>query len=187
MAKVWIALGANLDSMFGGPERSLVKALEFLSNEGCEAARISSFYQTPCFPAGAGPDYINTVAEFDCHLLPHELLNVLHAIEHKMGRVRTERWAGRSMDLDLLAYEGEVLPEKYTVQKWIDLSIDAQMKLTPDDLLLPHPRMQDRAFVLVPFLEIAPSWRHPILQKTVAEMYHALPLDQRDAVIKLAR
>ena len=78
-----------------------------------------------------------------------------------------------------------VLPDAETYRAWLDLPLDEQTQRAPDRLILPHPRMQDRGFVLVPLAEVAPEWRHPVLGKTVAEMVEALPQEARDEVVPL--
>ena len=79
------------------------------------------------------------------------------------------------MDLDLLAFEGHVLPSRKIFQQWFDLPISEQKQKIPHELVLPHPRMQDRAFVLFPLLDIEPKWTHPTLKKTVLQLYEELP------------
>ena len=106
----------------------------------------------------------------------------MHEIENEMGRARTQRWGQRTLDIDLISYEQIVLPDGQTHARWRALPLAQQMTQTPKILILPHPRMQDRAFVLVPLSEVAADWRHPVLGKTVSEMLDALPQGDRDTV-----
>jgi 2-amino-4-hydroxy-6-hydroxymethyldihydropteridine diphosphokinase len=99
----------------------------------------------------------------------------LHKIEEKFERRRNSRWSARTLDLDLLALEEQVLPSKEVFQYWCDLPLSEQKKKTPSELLLPHPRIQDRAFVLLPLLDVEPNWLHPILNKTAVQLYQKLP------------
>ena len=128
---------------------------------------VSDLFQTPAFPAGSGPDYVNACACFDTGLEPSHVLERVHAIEAEMGRVRTKRWGQRVIDIDLLAAGDRVLPDAATVQGWIDLPLERKKREAPGTLILPHPRLQDRGFVLVPLAQIAPDWRHPLLDETV--------------------
>jgi 2-amino-4-hydroxy-6-hydroxymethyldihydropteridine diphosphokinase len=111
----------------------------------------------------------------------------LHAIEAAFDRERGSRWANRTLDLDLIAMGQTVLPDRATLDHWISLPFEMQKREAPEGLVLPHPRLQDRAFVLVPAAEIAPDWRHPLTGRTIAEMRDALAVEEVSAVRPLGR
>ncbi len=181
----YIALGSNAVAVNESSLSILQKAIHSISKRLGFVNLSSDFFQTPCFPKGAGPDFVNAVVEVHSDLAPDEILAELHAIEADFGRVREVRWGQRTLDLDLLATEDLVYPEAAAVQDWIDLPIERQLSEAPSEMLLPHPRLQDRAFVLVPFAQIAPNWRHPILGDTVREMLDALPDAEKAEIIAI--
>jgi 2-amino-4-hydroxy-6-hydroxymethyldihydropteridine diphosphokinase len=141
-----IGLGSNL----GDSRAMLMGAIDRLQRHPqIEVTAVSSWYRTA--PIGPPqPDYINGCATIETSLIPLELLDILHAIEAEFGRVRREIWGARTLDLDLLLYG--------------DLIIDLPT------LHIPHPRMIERAFVLVPLAEIAPNWIEPKSGDSIATL-----------------
>lgn len=141
-----IALGSNI----GDSVATLAAAIEELSAiPGVQLVAISSWYRTKAV-GPPQPDYINGCIILQAKLSPQELIETLLATERKFGRVRQQRWGPRSLDLDILLYN--------------DLIIDSPK------LQIPHPRMYERAFVLVPLAEIAPDWVDPISGFTMKEL-----------------
>jgi 2-amino-4-hydroxy-6-hydroxymethyldihydropteridine diphosphokinase len=138
---IYIALGANIASPVGPPEVTLRRALEAMPKHGIEVVAVSRFYHSPAWPDPSQPPFVNAVAEVRTKLLPGELMRALLAIEKTFGRVRKTKWEPRSLDLDLIDYGGLVSDAPH--------------------LMLPHPRLHERAFVLRPLHDIAPHWRHP--------------------------
>ncbi|MBB93065.1 MAG: 2-amino-4-hydroxy-6-hydroxymethyldihydropteridine diphosphokinase [Rhodobacteraceae bacterium] len=177
-----ICLGANLPSSAGSPAETLRRAVRELTCNGFRVTSVSRFFGTPCFPAGAGPDYVNAALTTRSDLPPDQVLAALHRVETAFGRNRQTRWGQRTLDLDLAAYDDLVLPDPDTYHQWRGLALAEQRLAAPDRLVLPHPRLQDRAFVLVPLMDIAPDWRHPVTGETIRDMTQQLPAEERDAV-----
>ena len=188
-----IALGGNLPSQVGSPRETLTRAMQSLREYNLVVKEMSRFFQTPAFPAGNGPDYVNAAAIIEpVGLWPadpadgcQKVLEALHDVEHVFGRTRDTRWGQRTLDLDLIAAGDVLLPDQDTHQVWVDLPSDQQTLRAPDELIVPHPRLQDRAFVLVPLADIAPDWRHPVTRMTVSGMISDLPEDDVKTVIPL--
>lgn len=165
-----IGLGSNLAYEQISPREILQEALEALADKPISISKISQFYATECYPAGAGPDYVNAAALLTTSLSSDTLLVVLHEIEQHMGRARVQRWGQRTLDLDLLAYNAEIAPDLATYTHWQTLPLEQQKTIAPQQMILPHPRLQDRAFVLVPMADVAPDWQHPVTGRTTRQM-----------------
>lgn len=156
---ILIGTGGNLDSSFGTVYRTLDKAFELLEQRGCLIEKCSGWYKTAPVPISSQPWYHNRVFSIKTEQRPQELIKTLLGVEADLGRVRTVKNAARVLDLDLLAYNEEIINE-------------------PPETIVPHPRMHLRAFVLYPMSQIAPDWIHPVLKQSISELIRLLPADQ---------
>lgn len=177
-----IGAGGNIASSEGSPESTLSAAFDLLCRESARICAVSRYFRTEAWPPGSGPGFVNAAVLLRTPLAPHDLLARLHEVEARFGRRRDARWGPRTLDLDLLFHGDRVLPDRATQARWRDLPPDRQAVEAPGEMILPHPRLQDRPFVLIPLAEIAPGWRHPATGRTVAEMAAALDPAQKAAV-----
>ena len=146
----------------------------------------SRLFETPAFPPGSGPNFVNCALVVETTLSAESLLARLHEVEAAHGRERKVRWGPRTLDLDLIAWGDAVCPDRPTWRRWAGLSPESAARETPAELILPHPRLAERAFVLVPLAEVAADWRHPVTGHTVREMAAALPAEERAAIKPLS-
>lgn len=172
-----VALGSNAPSSAGDAAATLTAALARMQVL-FGPLKISPFYKTPAIPAGAGPDFVNAACGFQTDLTPTDCLAALHGIEADFGRTRDIRWGQRTLDLDLIAHGAMIAPDRPTWDHWQQLAPDQQALTAPDQLILPHPRLAERAFVLVPLADVAPDWTHPVIGRTVRQMRDARPQDE---------
>lgn len=156
---IFVALGANLPGPGGAPPRAtLAWAIGRLNAlPGLRLQAVSRFWDSAPVPPSDQPRYLNAVAAYAGVATPRALLAALHALEAEAGRVRGERDAARTLDLDLLDLDGLV---------------------QGGAPVLPHPRLADRGFVLRPLAEVAPGWRHPVTGVAIATLIAALPANE---------
>ncbi len=161
---IFIGLGSNLTTEHLQTSSAVVKAaLDAIDALGIKIVACSHFYETEPVPKSDQPWFINAVAQIETKLSAEELLKELHAIEEKLGRTRRDRWEARIIDIDLLCYDDLVLPEQ---EQWLLQSRNLENK----EMVIPHSRMHQRDFVLIPFIELAPDWVHPVLAKSATEL-----------------
>jgi 2-amino-4-hydroxy-6-hydroxymethyldihydropteridine diphosphokinase len=157
---ILIGIGGNLRSpRFGEPVDTLAAAVTALQTEHLKILTRSGWYRTEPVPRSKQPGFINAVISLATQLGAQELLMLLQAVERRFGRVRVRPNAPRVLDLDILDYQGE--------------------RIDTPSLVLPHPRLHQRRFVLMPIAEIAPDWRHPILKLTAQQLLAQVSSEQQ--------
>ncbi len=156
-----IAFGGNL----GECREAFVAARKSLDHGGVTVIASSPLYRTEPIGGPKGqPDYLNSVVQVATTLSPLQLLNRCHELEQQAGRQRLEHWGARTLDLDLLIY--------------------GQLVCTTPRLILPHPRLHQRRFVLAPLCALVPAWQHPVLRQTFEALLATLPSDVADGAVQ---
>ena len=146
-----IGLGSNLISKIGNnPQKNCQLALEKMRQVDIFPIKVSSFFESAPLPASTQPWFINLAVSVKTDLTPHKLLNALLSIESDMGRKRERKNEARVIDLDILVFNN--------------------MIINTENLVLPHPRINYRAFVLYPIQELNPSWEHPVSGKNIVNL-----------------
>lgn len=153
MAEVFLLLGSNM----GDSQKYLQEARLALQHQIGTLLAKSSVYQTAAWGKANQPDFLNQVLNMETALEPLELLNRCLGIEQGLGRVREEKWAARTIDIDILFYDS--------------------MIVNHENLVIPHPFLHERAFTLIPLVELAPEWVHPVLKKSMTDLLASLGVD----------
>ena len=151
---ILIAIGSNISGPWGTPQQSVQNALQALNSDGVKLVKASRLLLTAPFGKPNQPPFVNAVAQVATHLPPLVLLQRLHEIERKAGRRRTTRWGPRTLDLDIIDYHGLTRPS--------------------GKLILPHPGIAERVFVVKPISELTANWRHPITRLSAQDMLKKL-------------
>lgn len=147
---IFLLLGGNL----GDRKQNILEAKKHISLQIGQIEIESTIYQTAAWGVENQPSFLNQVIQVSSLLSPQEILTQIEDIEKKLGRKRYQKWYARTIDVDILYYENLVLEEKKDTTKQIK------------DLQLPHPFLHQRRFTLIPLVEIAPNFVHPVLEKT---------------------
>jgi 2-amino-4-hydroxy-6-hydroxymethyldihydropteridine diphosphokinase len=148
---ILIALGSNITGPWGSPHQTVLRAVEEMQQHNISILKVSSLIETAPFGVTNQPNFVNAVAKIRTDLSPEVLMQTLHAIESIAGRKRLERWGPRTLDLDLLDYNGLIKKPSNNALETLEL---------------PHPGIEERTFVLQPIAEIAPRWKHPVTHQS---------------------
>ncbi|WP_422354778.1 2-amino-4-hydroxy-6-hydroxymethyldihydropteridine diphosphokinase [Roseivirga pacifica] len=146
MTSIYLLLGTNL----GNKSANLQRAKELLTSHAIIIKKESKIYETAAWGNEDQPSFLNQVVEVDSNKSPQRILTLVNQIEEEMGRVRFEKWGERLIDIDILYFGSH--------------------EIQNEDLVIPHPEIQNRRFTLAPLAEMAPSFIHPILKKTQQEL-----------------
>ena len=159
ITQIILGIGANLAADgYETPQQGCAAAIGLLAKHDIRVLGQSRWFETAPVPISDQPWFVNAVILAETKLPPAAALAALHWIEKQFGRTRTQRNEARVLDIDLVDYDGRVTDR--------------------EDLILPHPRMHDRAFVLLPLRDVVPDWIHPITRSSIATLIEALPDDQ---------
>lgn len=155
---IFLGIGANLTpDGYGSPMEGCIAAIESLKEDGIEVLGVSPWYKTAPVPVSDQPWYHNAVIEVSASFGPEVLMGILHDRESRFGRVRGKRNAARVLDIDIVDFRGMV---------------------ADGDLVLPHPRMHLRAFVLRPLRDLMPDWTHPVSGMSIDDLLKGVDAEQ---------
>ncbi len=164
---IYLNIGSNLPSEEGGRENNILKAISYLKKLNLNLIQISSFYQTPSYPNNSEPKFINLCIKLKSNLNASELLNEIKKIEKKLGRIRIKKNEPRTCDIDIVDFNGEIIKN--------------------DELIVPHPRLHLRNFVIYPLKEIEPNWVHPIFNKNIDSFFQELEKNSHNEITRLGK
>ncbi|APQ76168.1 TPA: 2-amino-4-hydroxy-6-hydroxymethyldihydropteridine diphosphokinase [Clostridium botulinum] len=150
MHTAYVAFGSNM----GEKENYIKRALEKIEERGMKIIKVSSIYETEPYGVLDQDSFLNGVVKIETNLTPEDLIGELLNIEKQLDRVRERRWGPRTIDLDIIFYDDLIINEK--------------------DLVIPHKDLENREFVLKPLCDIDENFIHPVLKKSVRELYDEL-------------
>ena len=151
MNKTYLLLGSNM----GNRQQKMLQAIKHIERLVGKVTRQSNLYQTAAWGKTNQPDFLNQVIVVETNLAAAETMQTILTIEEKLGRIRTVKNASRTIDIDILFFNKEIINQK--------------------DLSVPHPEIPNRRFVLVPLNELSPNMKHPVLNKTIHQLLEICP------------
>ena len=164
-----LGLGSNLSSSFGDRFNNINLAMAYLVSYDIKILKKSSFYETLSYPNQKNPKFINIVILVKTHLSPVDLMSVLIFIEEKLERKRAKKNDPRTCDIDIIDYNSQIVDFKYK-----------NLNLT-----LPHEKLSNRNFVLIPLHEILPGWCHPETKDSIDELINKLSNEDKNSILKI--
>ena len=170
-----ISLGSNVVSRWGDPASTIRHAFGVLDSMGISLLHYSALYRTTPYGVTEQPIFVNAAAAIRTALPPAALLTVLKKIEAKAGRRPSRRWGPRALDIDIIDYNARIL-------NW-PKGNNHRHKYGARPLILPHPEIQSRPFVLQPMLDIAPYWHHPVSGESVTQLIARLRLGKAGRIL----
>ena len=164
---IYLNIGSNLPSENGDRKTNILKSIKYLKDLKLNLIKISSFYETPSYPNYSDPKFINLCVKLETNLNAIELLNEIKKIEIKLGRIRKKKNEPRTCDIDIIDFNGEIIKN--------------------DELIVPHPRLHVRNFVIYPLKEIEPNWSHPIFNKNIDSFFQELDKTSHNEITRLSK
>ena len=164
---IYLNIGSNLPSNEGGRKKNIIKAIDYLKELKLNLIKISNFYETPSYPDKSHPKFLNLCIKLETNLKPLIFLNKIKEIELKLGRKRLKKNEPRTCDIDIIDYNGKIIENP--------------------DLIIPHPKLHLRNFVIYPLKEIEPNWKHPIFNKKIDIFFLELDKNSHNEITRLGK
>ncbi len=175
-----LSLGSNVPCRGMEPSDIIEAAIIAIRTSGVDEIEVSKFYETEPVPKSEQPNFINCVVAGVTEKDAQDLLAICQTIELSFDRERSTRWGPRTLDIDIIDYDSQVYPNDRT---WRSVAGEANPHADIPELILPHPRLHQRAFVLKPLCDLAASWMHPVYAKSCRDLLMALPDLSRAGVV----
>ena len=164
---IYLNIGSNLPLSIQDRKDNIKKAVKHLKDLTLKLIKISSFYETPSYPNKSDPRFINLCIKLETNLKPLMFLNCIKEIEKKLGRIRLKKNEPRTCDIDIIDYNGEIINNI--------------------DLIIPHPKLHLRNFVIYPLKEIEPEWQHPVYNKKIDDFFLELDKNSHNEITRLGK